>query len=191
MPRAHEAVAVRQGGNAPARLSRRRGEPARRRHVHQQIPVADLVEMDLVHRHVVDRGFGLREVAQDGGRVRGRAGTERRGGERAACRESPRGRGAGDRDRDRGDDGGWSPAGADSPKRRQCRPALVPVVKAGVPVPGGSTAAASASTRARRSGRASTMAAANMSPAMPPTASRRMARVIRRRRPARRRDPRK
>ena len=35
--------------------------------------------MHLVHRHVVDRGFGLRQVAQDGDRVRGGAGTERRG----------------------------------------------------------------------------------------------------------------
>ena len=42
-------------------------------HVHQRIPVADLVEMHLVHRHAMDRGFGLRQVAQDGDRVRGRA----------------------------------------------------------------------------------------------------------------------
>ena len=49
------------------------------RHIHQRIPVADFVEMHIVQRHVVDRGLGLRQVAQDGRGVRSGAGVQRRG----------------------------------------------------------------------------------------------------------------
>ena len=71
----------------------------------------------------------------------------------------------------------WGCAGAaglapTSPKRRTASAPLRPSVSSGRPTPSGSTAARSSKTRWRRSGKASSKAATNMSPAAPPTASR-------------------
>ena len=57
-------------------------------------------------------------------------------------------------------------------------PPLTPVDRSGRPAAAGSTAARSAHTLAARSGRASSRAATNMSPATPPTASRCTCRVL-------------
>ena len=77
--RAREPAAARQVRDVPARAGQRRGDAAGGDHVHQRIPVADLVEMHALDRHLVDERLRLGEQAQDRDRMTGGAGRQWRG----------------------------------------------------------------------------------------------------------------
>ena len=55
-------------------------DTARRDHVHQGVPVSELVEMHLANRHAMDTGLGLSEAAKDGGGLLSGAGLARGAG---------------------------------------------------------------------------------------------------------------
>jgi hypothetical protein len=75
---AHEAGAARQRGHSPNRAGKGGGDAAGADNVEERIPVGDLVEMHRLHRHAMDRGFGLGDDRQDRDGVPCGAGMQRR-----------------------------------------------------------------------------------------------------------------
>ena len=186
---AHEAAAARQRRDGPARTGERRGDAAGGDHVHQRIPVGE------------SRGNGRRRRAMPWIAASASARIVRIAMASPAVPARARRRDPRDEVGEElrilvvpvirrtsgmvmgmtvvvimlvmpGDAAGRCQGAAGEAEAQRADPPLWPSSSRGAPASAGRTAAASARTRSRRSGKASSMAATNMSPAMPPTASR-------------------
>src|SRR6202021_1226179 len=72
----HKASAAWQVRDGPAGCRQGGGDAAGGNHIHQRVPVADLVEMNVTERHAVDCGLGFCEMAEDCDGFRSRAARE-------------------------------------------------------------------------------------------------------------------